>query len=73
MDHWQMMAKGGFYRGGPALSGAVAGPDPERPQGPTRSGRRARPGAAAGPDPERSQGPTRSGRRATLRIPGDHG
>ncbi|MGD3106288.1 galactonate dehydratase [Streptomyces sp. YGL11-2] len=26
-DHWQVMAKGGFYRGGPVLSSAVAGLD----------------------------------------------
>ncbi|BBJ46555.1 hypothetical protein SSPO_092730 [Streptomyces antimycoticus] len=49
MDHWQMMTKEGFYRGGPALSSAVAGPDPARSLGPTRRGHRARPGAATGP------------------------
>ncbi|MDJ0336082.1 galactonate dehydratase [Salinibacterium sp. G-O1] len=26
-DHWQVMSKGGFYRGGPVLSSAVAGLD----------------------------------------------
>src|SRR3954466_15417945 len=26
-DHWQRMTKGGFYRGGPVLSSAVAGID----------------------------------------------
>jgi galactonate dehydratase len=26
-DHWQMLAKGGFYRGGPVLSSALAGID----------------------------------------------
>jgi len=26
-DHWQVMSKGGFYRGGPILSSAVAGVD----------------------------------------------
>jgi galactonate dehydratase len=26
-DHWQVMAKGGFYRGGPVLSSALAGLD----------------------------------------------
>ncbi|WP_431038289.1 galactonate dehydratase [Streptomyces sp. P6-2-1] len=26
-DHWQVMTKGGFYRGGPVLSSAVAGVD----------------------------------------------
>lgn len=26
-DHWQLMTKGGFYRGGPVLSSAVAGLD----------------------------------------------
>jgi len=26
-DHWQVLAKGGFYRGGPVLSSAVAGID----------------------------------------------
>lgn len=26
-DHWQVMSKGGFYRGGPVLSSAVAGID----------------------------------------------
>lgn len=26
-DHWQVLAKGGFYRGGPILSGALAGID----------------------------------------------
>lgn len=26
-DHWQVMAKGGFYRGGPVLSSALAGID----------------------------------------------
>jgi len=26
-DHWQVMAKGGFYRGGPILSSAIAGID----------------------------------------------
>lgn len=26
-DHWQVMTKGGFYRGGPVLSSAVAGLD----------------------------------------------
>ncbi len=26
-DHWQVMSKGGFYRGGPVLSSAVAGVD----------------------------------------------
>src|SRR5690606_4425429 len=26
-DHWQVLTKGGFYRGGPVLSSAVAGLD----------------------------------------------
>src|SRR5688500_11493605 len=26
-DHWQVLAKGGFYRGGPVLSSALAGID----------------------------------------------
>src|SRR3990170_4025115 len=26
-DHWQVLTKGGFYRGGPVLSSAVAGID----------------------------------------------
>lgn len=26
-DHWQVLTKGGFYRGGPILSSAVAGID----------------------------------------------
>src|SRR5690242_5134079 len=26
-EHWQVMAKGGFYRGGPVLSSALAGID----------------------------------------------
>ena len=30
-DHWQVLSKGGFYRGGPVLSSAVAGIDQSRP------------------------------------------